>query len=244
VTRRFLRGAPLFRGDRGHIHHRLLDKGLSPRKVAVISYAAAGVCAGVSLLMSTPEVREKGVILILFCLASWLGFQHLGYTEFGSAGRLIVGGMMRKLVAADVRIRSFNMELDKAESLEEYWQLTLEALRDLGFDHAELWIADRGGEAMPRWRNSLTEGAEQFPQSECWTLEIPLADGFNDRLTISRHLDRGEGYLLVHPIVETVRRVFPGRIEKYRASNGRERPSVGAQQPELKSKSRAAGITG
>jgi UDP-GlcNAc:undecaprenyl-phosphate GlcNAc-1-phosphate transferase len=244
VTRRFLRGAPLFQGDRGHIHHRLLDKGLSPRKVAVISYAAAGVCAGVSLLMSTPEVREKGVILILFCLASWLGFQHLGYTEFGSAGRLIVGGMMRKLVAADVRIRSFNMELDKAESLEECWQLTLEALHDLGFDHAELWIAGRAGEPMPRWRNSLTEGAEQFPQSECWTLEIPLADGFNDRLTISRHLDRGEGYLLVHPIVETVRRVFPGRIEKYRASNDRERPSLGAQQPELKSKSRAAGITG
>ena len=136
------------------------------------------------------------------------------------------------------------MDLDKAESLEECWQITLEALRDLGFDHAELWIADRGGEAMPRWRNSLTEGAEQFPQSECWTLEIPLADGFNDRLTISRHLDRGEGYLLVHPIVETVRRVFPSRIEKHRASIGRERPPLPAEPSGSASKSRAAGITG
>jgi hypothetical protein len=151
---------------------------------------------------------------------------------------------MRKLVAADVRIRSFNLDLDKAESLEQCWQLTLEALRDLGFDHAELWIADRAGEPMPRWRHSLTESAEQFPQSECWTLEIPLTDGFNDRLTISRQLDRGEGYLLVHPIVETVRRVFPSRIEKYRQSNGREQSSLAKEESGSKSKSRAAGIAG
>src|SRR5262249_32959422 len=38
VVRRFLRNEPIFAGDRGHIHHRLLDRGLSPRRVAISLY--------------------------------------------------------------------------------------------------------------------------------------------------------------------------------------------------------------
>ena len=34
IWRRGVRGAPLFQADRGHIHHRLLDAGLSQRAAA------------------------------------------------------------------------------------------------------------------------------------------------------------------------------------------------------------------
>ena len=99
VARRMLLGTPLFGADRGHIHHRLLERGLGPKQVAVLIYAIAGLSAGVALIMSTPEARDKGVILILFCIVSWIGFQHLGYTEFGSARKIILGGTVSKLVA-------------------------------------------------------------------------------------------------------------------------------------------------
>ena len=34
VVRRYMRHEPLFKADRGHIHHRLLDRGFTPRRVA------------------------------------------------------------------------------------------------------------------------------------------------------------------------------------------------------------------
>ncbi|MCP5111522.1 MAG: undecaprenyl/decaprenyl-phosphate alpha-N-acetylglucosaminyl 1-phosphate transferase, partial [bacterium] len=52
VVRRFLRGKPIFGADRGHVHHRLLDKGLAPRSVALLLYGACGFAAALSLLTS------------------------------------------------------------------------------------------------------------------------------------------------------------------------------------------------
>src|SRR5712692_3700417 len=52
VVRRFLRGQPIFRADRGHIHHRLLDRGFTPRTVALILYAFCGLAAAFSLVES------------------------------------------------------------------------------------------------------------------------------------------------------------------------------------------------
>src|SRR5215469_8726482 len=41
IVRRFLRNQPIFGADRGHIHHRLLEKGLTPRRAALFLY---GIC--------------------------------------------------------------------------------------------------------------------------------------------------------------------------------------------------------
>jgi UDP-GlcNAc:undecaprenyl-phosphate GlcNAc-1-phosphate transferase len=49
ISRRFLRGQAIFAGDRGHIHHRLLARGFTPRRIAFLLYASAGVLACLSL---------------------------------------------------------------------------------------------------------------------------------------------------------------------------------------------------
>ena len=48
-VRRALRGQPVFRGDAGHIHHRLLDAGLSP-------HAALGVLWGLSAMFGAAAI--------------------------------------------------------------------------------------------------------------------------------------------------------------------------------------------
>ena len=40
IVRRFVRRDPIFAADRGHIHHRLLSRGFSPRRAAWILYCA------------------------------------------------------------------------------------------------------------------------------------------------------------------------------------------------------------
>jgi UDP-GlcNAc:undecaprenyl-phosphate GlcNAc-1-phosphate transferase len=41
VVRRTLAGQPMWRADRGHLHHRLLARGFSPRKTVAVIYSAA-----------------------------------------------------------------------------------------------------------------------------------------------------------------------------------------------------------
>ena len=60
VARRFLRGQPIFSADARHIHHRLLARGLTPRKVALLLYGACGVAAGLSLVGSVAETLTRG----------------------------------------------------------------------------------------------------------------------------------------------------------------------------------------
>ncbi|MBV8902876.1 MAG: undecaprenyl/decaprenyl-phosphate alpha-N-acetylglucosaminyl 1-phosphate transferase, partial [Acidobacteriia bacterium] len=43
IVRRFLRNQPIFSADRGHIHHRLLERGLTPRRAALFLYGICGL---------------------------------------------------------------------------------------------------------------------------------------------------------------------------------------------------------
>src|SRR5215471_5859670 len=76
VVRRFLRNQPIFGADRGHIHHRLLARGLTPRRVVVLIYAICGVAGCLSLLQSVFQDKFGGAIMILFCVGTWLGIQR------------------------------------------------------------------------------------------------------------------------------------------------------------------------
>ena len=48
IKRRFLRNRPIFEADRGHIHHKLLERGLSPQGTVLTIYAFCAVVAGLS----------------------------------------------------------------------------------------------------------------------------------------------------------------------------------------------------
>ncbi len=49
VVRRTLAGQPLWRADRGHLHHRLLARGLSPQKTVLLIYAISAALGAVAV---------------------------------------------------------------------------------------------------------------------------------------------------------------------------------------------------
>ena len=53
IARRIASGQSPFRGDRGHLHHRLLALGLSERQIVLLMYAASALLGGLALLLST-----------------------------------------------------------------------------------------------------------------------------------------------------------------------------------------------
>jgi UDP-GlcNAc:undecaprenyl-phosphate GlcNAc-1-phosphate transferase len=164
VARRLLGGRPIFRADRGHIHHRLLDRGLTPRRATLILYAGAGVGATLAVLLSLLHHQYSGIVILLFCGLAWAGIQHLGYVEFEEARRMLFGGLFRHLLSARVSMRQFEERLAKAGSLEESWDLIRSAGAELGFTNSLL-----------RLDGSIREcQSDPAAASQCWELRIPL----------------------------------------------------------------------
>src|ERR1035438_9783798 len=116
--RRFLASEPIFTGDRGHIHHRLLDLGFTPRRVALLLYGGCAVGASLSLLQSVLHRRYAGVVVVLFGLATWGGVRCLRYVEFGAAARF-VRTRLRPMLSGHVKLERLALWLESASTVEE-----------------------------------------------------------------------------------------------------------------------------
>ncbi len=64
MSRRFFTGKPIMQADRGHLHHRLVDRGYSHRKTVIVLYAIS-IIAG---LISISIALKSLLAFILVCL--------------------------------------------------------------------------------------------------------------------------------------------------------------------------------
>jgi len=87
VMRRLIGGRPVFTADREHIHHKLLERGMSHRQVVIVLYAVSALFALLSLFLLWPTGSTLGLILAVLGTGVWLGVQHLGYLDFGELRR-------------------------------------------------------------------------------------------------------------------------------------------------------------
>lgn len=133
IVRRFLRNQPIFGADRGHIHHRLLDMGMTTRRAVLVLYGAAGVGAGCALIGSTSTNPFAGLVLVLFCAVAWVGIQSLGYVELNMASRLLFRGSFRRVLNAELALRSARLRLQSAQSAEDYWVALETSCLEMGF---------------------------------------------------------------------------------------------------------------
>jgi UDP-GlcNAc:undecaprenyl-phosphate/decaprenyl-phosphate GlcNAc-1-phosphate transferase len=165
IARRFLGKRPIFEADHGHIHHRLLARGLTPRRVALLLYGVGGMAAALSLLQSTAKGGAGGFIIALFCGAVWVGIQSLGYQEFRVAAGILRKNDFRSSVKTEIALRRHEEELLAAETVEECWWATRAACREFGFTQIALRLA---GHSFHERSAALT--ARQ------WTLHIPVSE--------------------------------------------------------------------
>jgi UDP-GlcNAc:undecaprenyl-phosphate GlcNAc-1-phosphate transferase len=175
ISRRFLRHQPIFGADRGHIHHRLLARGLTPRRVAYVIYAGSGIAASLALLLSSSHTG--GVPLIAFCIAVWLAVQYLGYEEFDAARQMIFGGLFRRVLNGKLAVHQLETAVQRAATPDECWGALIETSRGLGFSEASLQfdgcrISTRLAPADP---------------GECWDLHIPLNHSGHVFLRVPMH---------------------------------------------------------
>jgi UDP-GlcNAc:undecaprenyl-phosphate GlcNAc-1-phosphate transferase len=167
IARRFLKGRPIFQADRGHIHHRLLARGLTPRRAVILLYIMCGIGATFSLLQCQADGRFGGLIIGVFCGAAWIGIHQLDYVEFSVAGRMILPNTFRHVLSAQISIRQFEDLLKAARTMDECWDALEQASRELGFGRVQLHC---NGETWRAWFGDLGPG-------DCWKFRVPLGEG-------------------------------------------------------------------
>jgi len=146
VLRRFLSGRPVFTADREHIHHKLLERGLSQRQVAITLYAVSAVFALLSLFLLWPDQRSLGLVLAVLGTGVWIGVQRLGYLEFGGLRRVAQRSIERQILINNLAIRRATEELKVTREYVQLCRILMAAFSSNDFDAFELRLQLPPGE--------------------------------------------------------------------------------------------------
>ena len=79
MVRRAVRHRPMFSADRAHIHHKLLDLGLSQRQAVLILYGVSFLLGGTALLLTVASSLQSAAILAAMALLGFAAIRKLGY---------------------------------------------------------------------------------------------------------------------------------------------------------------------
>lgn len=73
IVRRKISGRPIFKPDKGHVHHRLLAQGLTQKQAVLLMYAVTAFLGGVSVVVAEVNLWVGVlVVLVLFLLSIFL----------------------------------------------------------------------------------------------------------------------------------------------------------------------------
>ncbi len=202
ILRRFLRNQPIFSADRGHIHHRLLDRGLTPRRAVLVLYMLCAMAAAFALLLTMPHLgRYYGVIIFAACAVALYGVRELRYAEFGIASRLLFGGELQRTLGGRLRLEKFGADLAQAQTEEQSWLVLASAARDFGFSSVQLLLRGR------IWEQAFLPADGQ----DCLSVSVPLGEAGSVHLT--RPFECGVLPMMVSAFLDTVRRSFQTKLQ-------------------------------
>jgi UDP-GlcNAc:undecaprenyl-phosphate/decaprenyl-phosphate GlcNAc-1-phosphate transferase len=188
IVRRFLGGRPVFTADREHIHHKLLQRGLSHRQVVITLYAVSALFALLSLFLLWPTGEMLGLVLAVLGTGVWIGVQHLGYMEFGELRRVAQRTIERQILINNLAIRRATEELKVACDYAQLGRILVAALASNDFDAFDLRLRSQPA-ALPginglhlisawgetpclRWTKPGSHFAQELTSAWCLTLDL------------------------------------------------------------------------
>lgn len=150
IVRRLISGRPVFTADREHIHHKLLQRGMTHRQVVILLYGVSAVFAMLSLFLLWPTGSSLGLVLTIVGLGIWIGVQHLGYLEFGELARVAQRTLDQpQIFVNNLAIRRATEELKVARDYDQLRRILVAAFGSNDFDAFELRLELLPGELVP-----------------------------------------------------------------------------------------------
>jgi len=184
--RRFILGQRMFHPDKGHLHHKLLNLGLTHRYAVLILYGITILMGVLSIIIVHIRDDRAALFLLLFGIAIFTGVRKLGYFDYLAANKMYEwfrdvtdeAGISRER-------RSFlnlQIEILKSGNIDELWINVCIALRMLKFDMAEMYLGNMRGSKRETiqpertWTRNGFGTREDFCEECVMKLELPLLD--------------------------------------------------------------------
>src|SRR5229473_520178 len=218
IARRFLSGKPIFQGDREHIHHMLLERGWSQRRVALVLYGVSALFGLLAMLLVNSGDSLIAVLLFVVGAVVVLGLGHLRYHEVdevrASVKRNI--GERRVRLANNLRMRRACRAVSSASTLDELFDGVLEVLELGEFAYATAQLSCNGhldvneravalaardgsmrfaamneGRILWSWKRSKFSNVDVVASAEFWAMRLPLGSeqGSSGYLNLYRQFD-------------------------------------------------------
>jgi UDP-GlcNAc:undecaprenyl-phosphate GlcNAc-1-phosphate transferase len=206
ILRRFLGDKPILSGDRGHIHHRLLDRGFSTRHAALLLYGAGALGAAAALAQGLMHNAYSAIAAVMFGGTLCLGVCYLRYAEFTATARFFWAGL-RPMLGAHVKLELLERSLLSATSIEECWQALEHAARSLGYSS----MTARFGDVRFVMAAAGTDSRSR------WQMRLNLSD---DSYVNLNQLEGSDAQpILVIPFADIIRRLLPEKLRQIRAGH-------------------------
>jgi UDP-GlcNAc:undecaprenyl-phosphate/decaprenyl-phosphate GlcNAc-1-phosphate transferase len=204
MARRMIGGRPIFQGDGEHIHHMLLARGWSQRRVVLILYSVCAVFGLFAALSTKTSSPTTGFVLFVISAAVIFAVGHLRYHEVDElrAGVKRTVGNRRVRVANNVRVRRAGLALSKATTLNSVFAALQEMFEFEEFAFAQLQLGQPGhpqanqaaleqvsdrhqtellnGRLLWSWKRKGIDGDEVVGSGNYWCFRLPLSTPSGD----------------------------------------------------------------
>ncbi|MGC1604289.1 MAG: MraY family glycosyltransferase [Candidatus Acidiferrum sp.] len=251
VTRRFVAGKPLFDGDKAHIHHKLVKRGLSQRNAVLTLYAVTAGFGFLSLVL-LQQRRAIALVLAVMGIGIFLGVQQLRYQEFAELLSVLQRvSRRRQILANHVAIRQAAEKLKECQELGTMCQILQDTLEPIGFDAVRFLKTGKNGYSSTIIRPMLylpdgtwlfSWAAEEIAAPP-WELKLELVNGSTNRwgyLSLIRMSNENPLNLDLNMLTAEFRCALSGAIERA-TGHLDELERIGDDAENGKSRSIAAG---
>ena len=166
VSRRYLRSVPIFKGDRGHIHHMILARGFNTRAATLILYGVCIIASLLALMQTFGGYQSHGLFIVIFCVLVFVGVNYLGYIELSAARRTLSRKMILRAVKEEVYLQDLTVAMAKISDVPGCWKLMVTVCSDMNFTSVQMRMdgmlfeetLNDHEEAGPSWNIALSLG--------------------------------------------------------------------------------------
>jgi UDP-N-acetylmuramyl pentapeptide phosphotransferase/UDP-N-acetylglucosamine-1-phosphate transferase/glycosyltransferase involved in cell wall biosynthesis len=192
VRRAVLQRQSIFAAERGHIHHRLLNVGLSPRQAVLVLYMVTLAAAGVGIFGLAGNAWATLLASLGYCALLCLMVRSAGSVQ---ARQTLSAVRRNNAIRREARryqdvFASLQVAFREATSFDSWWQHVCKAADALDFAQVNMPLTRRDGTKYAmRWKRSDCELAEV----DSITAEIPIQQRrAGETLRINVEASRGE----------------------------------------------------
>jgi UDP-GlcNAc:undecaprenyl-phosphate GlcNAc-1-phosphate transferase len=142
--RRWVLGRRMFHPDKGHIHHHLLGKGISSRRVVLIIYGISFVLCVAGIILANLRNTLAGLLLIVLIVVLFIVIRKLGYLEYLAIDKFYGWFKDMSYEAGFTHGRrsflNIQIEIERAQNMEAIWENIGQAMEIMHFDRGEMYF--------------------------------------------------------------------------------------------------------